>query len=107
MPEWPICDLCSEPSVRWSYPARDFIDVGAAPFISESVGGWAACEECHRLIEAGDRAALLKRSVTNFVALYGVLPRTLADDIRRIHEQFFAHRCGPATEVAILSTLQR
>ena len=108
MPEWPICDLCSQPSVRWSYPARDFIDIAAVGLlISESVGGWAACEECHRLIEEGDHAALLERSVANFVALYGVLPPTLADDIRRIHDQFFAHRCGPATEVAILSFSQR
>jgi hypothetical protein len=97
--------------VRWSYPATDFVDVLAVgpgrTLVSESVGGWAACEECHCLIEAGDREALLQRSVENFVALYGVRPPSLVADLRRVHDQFFAHRCGPAVEVAILSTSQR
>jgi hypothetical protein len=111
MPSRPICDLCSQPSVRWCYPARDFIDVGIVGpdriLISESISGWAACDECHRLIEAGNREVLLKRSIRNFVALYGVLPPTLADDVRRIHDRFFAHRCGPALEVATLSCSER
>jgi len=42
---------------------------------------------------------LRARSVTSFIPLYGVFPLTLGDDIRRIHDQFFAHRCGPPTEV--------
>ncbi len=111
MDEQPICDLCSEPAVRWSYPARDFIETGVISpsrvLLIGSSGGWAACDECHQLIEADDRAALLKRSVENFVAFYGVRPPTLADDIRRIHEQFFANRRGPAVELATFTTCRR
>ncbi len=99
-----ICDFCSEPQVRWCYPARDFVYIAVSGpsgiLVSESVGAWAACGECHALIEAGDHEALLNRSVQKFVEINGFLPPALADDIRRIHTQFFAHRCGLAFEVA-------
>ncbi len=107
----PICDFCSGLQVRWCYPARDFFNVvSGGPtgiVVSESVGGWAACEQCHGLIEAGDEEALLNRSVQNFVELYGFLPPTLAEDIRRIHNQFFAHRCGLAVEIAAVAPIER
>ncbi len=111
MPEQPICDFCSEPQVRWSYPARDFVDVGLVTptgiLVSESVGAWAACEECHRLIEAGDRDALLRRSIQNFIRFYGVPLPDLGGDIVRIHNQFFAHRSGDPVKVEAVTSLRR
>ncbi len=103
MPKIRQCDFCSVPEVCWSYPALDFVDQSVVTptqiIISQSVGAWAACDECHRLIEADDREALLERSVGKFVEFYGVLPPALAEDIRRLHDQFFAHRCGPVVPV--------
>ena len=57
-----ICDFCSYPSVVWCYPARSFVAYVVANIGGESVGDWAACEQCHRLIEVGDRAGLTERS---------------------------------------------
>ncbi len=106
-----ICDFCSEVQIRWRYPASNSVDVASSGptgvFASESIGDWAACEECHGLIEAGDHEALINRSVQKFVEIYGFLPPGLAEDIRRIHTQFFAHRCGLATEVVQMIQTER
>ena len=63
-----ICDFCSYPSVVWCYPARSFVAYIVANIGGESVGDWAACEQCHRLIEAGDRAGLMERSLVTLSA---------------------------------------
>lgn len=107
----PMCDFCSGPDVRWSYPARDFIDLGLASpnrlIVSESVGAWAACDECHRLIEADDREQLLRRSVERFVELYGLLLPGLDEGVRQIQSRFFEHRSGPAVELGTTSDPRR
>ncbi len=106
-----ICDFCSDPHVRWSYPARDFVDLRTSGvtgvIVSESIGAWAACEECHVLIEAGEHEALLLRSVQKFIELYGIVLPGLVEDTGRIHSRFFAHRCGPAVRVVGISQLRR
>jgi hypothetical protein len=61
----PICDFCSSSDVTWSYDAADYI-------LDEkwgSRGGWAACDECHDLIEADDRLGLARRAVDAFFLL--------------------------------------
>ena len=47
----------------------------------------------------GDREALLVRSVQRFTEIYGVYTPSLADDLRRIHDEFFAHRTGRAVRI--------
>lgn len=51
----PICDFCDHPDVRWAYPTNE------VPGEDGYHGGWAACQSCYRLIEAGDRAGLARR----------------------------------------------
>jgi len=48
-----ICDFCSYPSVVWRYPARSFVAYVVANIGGESVGDWAACEQCHRRLKWG------------------------------------------------------
>jgi hypothetical protein len=108
MPIESVCDFCGDREVVCCYPARNFI-VWAIPtatgrLISESVGDWAACAECRRMIEAGDSEALLNRSVRTFVEIFGHAGPDLVEDLRRVHQGFFTHRCGLAVEVATASS---
>jgi hypothetical protein len=58
------CDMCSAPRPAWRYPARTFTTHLFTPtFDQQSVGDWAACPDCARLIEAGDIAGLTTRSL--------------------------------------------
>jgi hypothetical protein len=58
-----ICDFCSSPAPAWRYPADSFLD----QLRGRSVGDWLACDECHGLIESGDRPALAQRSLLTHV----------------------------------------
>ena len=99
-----LCDFCSEPSPTWCYPAETFIAMEVGPVASASDGGWAACEECHRLIETDDRQGLADRSVAllivanpEFAHVSGDLRRQLGD----LHQGFFDHRLGPGTPIEV------
>ena len=98
----PVCDFCSHRQVVCRYPARDFevFAIRMGHIITDSIGDWAACAECRRLIEAGDSEALLNRSVRMFVERFGSAWPELVDELRRAHQGFFQHRCGLASEVA-------
>lgn len=98
------CDFCSAPWPMWRYPARSFIAYVAANLAGESVGDWAACDACHLLIEADDRAGLALRSLDELMvkhseasAAAGILLHDLAD----LHGRFFEHRSGPAVSIAV------
>lgn len=93
------CDFCSAPEPLWAYPARDFVAYLALPLVGESVGAWAACEECHRLIEAGDREGLAVRSLDELIFQCpeaAIAAPALREELRRLHEMFFANRVGTA-----------
>ena len=61
------CDFCSAPCPSWRYPARSFIAYRASNLAGESVGGWAACDACHKLVEADDRYSLAQRSLDELI----------------------------------------
>jgi hypothetical protein len=89
-----VCDFCSEADPAWVYPARDFV-FG----ISRSAGGWAACDRCHDLIEAGDSSGLADRSLLElgrWHVLTGEDEVELLAALRAIHLGFWASRVGPA-----------
>jgi hypothetical protein len=93
------CDFCSALAPTWAYPAKDFIAYLAVPLVGESVGAWAACEECHRLIEAGDREGLAVRSLDELVFRCpeaAIAAPALTRELRQLHELFFANRLGIA-----------
>ena len=65
-----VCDFCSraqeEGEVFWTYPCANFIYPVSPPTdvpSGGSMGGWAACDACHELIEALDLDTLARRSV--------------------------------------------
>jgi hypothetical protein len=97
-----ICDFCSAPAPAWRYPARTFLAYCVANVAGESVGDWAACDECHRLIEAEDRNGLAQRSLDGLISKH---PETrpvaaaLYADLAELHDQFFAHRSGTAVSI--------
>lgn len=91
------CDFCSSPNIKWAYPCRDFT---IPENLAGSHGSFAACDECKALVESDNREALLNRSV-NTIPFFkqGHIPtglkRLLKEEIRRIHNSFFANRLGP------------
>jgi hypothetical protein len=96
-----ICDFCSEPNVAWQYPAQSFVAYAVAGVVGQSVGDWAACSICHRLIEAGDRSGLLERSLAKLLNNPDMRPAEaeLREQIRFLHRLFFAHQIGVALPV--------
>lgn len=77
-----ICDFCSSPNPTWdyeNYPTKN------------DDGGWAACDECHRLIQANDREALLRRSVQRAPVRH-TMPDGIARSIRIVHATFWNNR---------------
>ncbi len=97
------CDFCSAPEPMWAYPAKDFIAYLVLPLVGESVGAWAACEECHQLIEAGDREGLAVRSLDELIFRCpeaAMVAPALKQELRQLHERFFANRAGLAMRTA-------
>jgi hypothetical protein len=97
-----VCDFCSSEAPVWRYPAGSFKDQHG----SMSVSDWLACEECHRLIEDGDREALAGRVILTPTVkaglAAGIMDETFAKDYARgLHDGFFEHRRGPARRISV------
>ncbi len=100
-----ICDFCSEPHVAWRYPADSFVAYAVAGIVGRSVGDWAACSICHALIEAGDRSALVERSLSRLLEKHPEMrpdEAELRNDLALLHRMFFAYQTGAATAAAVL-----
>jgi len=103
-PEGPVCDFCSNPEAKWSYPAHDVTSVvtlGDESTILSSEGAWAACDKCSECIERGDKEGLLNQSfnaVTNDeqTANSEMTLRLL----RGIHESFWRSKCGGRRKIS-------
>lgn len=97
-----VCDFCSSDNPQWDYPARDFVGEAHSNFVSSSDGDWAACSECHALIEAGDRSNLALRSLGLLLCKAPELTDH-ADEIYQellaLHQKFFTHRLGAAAPI--------
>lgn len=99
----PICDFCSQREpLSWSYPCG-LVDLREMenPLMSHSNDDWAACEDCHALIEGDDIEGLITHML---VAVLGDsidempivgLARTRAE-MRKHLARFTAARTGPA-----------
>lgn len=93
------CDFCSEPP-RWVYPAGDFIIEAPGPNDYGSEGGWAACDDCHDIIETGDQEKLVYRCVRKLtIGWSAASQRVAAQMVRELHAGFWARRTGPPTEL--------
>lgn len=107
----PVCDFCAATPVRWRYRAETFnvthyVPAALAAAIKHdqihntSEEDWAACDDCHTIIEAGDRVTLLNRALraNHDASIPGVdVPHDmLAAMIKTMHDGFFNHRRGEA-----------
>ncbi len=82
----PICDFCSSPDVSWNYDAISANAFQVEEITLASIGGWAACETCSTLIEAGDREGLRKHSLAT---LAETSPCPLPDVVMQDYDEFF------------------
>lgn len=100
-----LCDFCSQQPVCWSYPCQDF----EFPEGIGSVGAWAACAECARLIDTDQREALAQRAVhvADRNLIFGWTgPTPIPEEaviarMRDVHARFFAHRHGEPVPVGV------
>ena len=86
-----ICDFCTTSDPSWRFEAQVFaIDYGEV--LGQSDGAWAACDECCRLILAGDREGLVDRAM-QIAPSFPDVPRE-AEREMRVWAQglFFAYR---------------
>lgn len=101
------CDFCSAPAPEWKYPAKNFLLVGRngekiLPWVQESVGDWAACGECHALIEDNHRAELTERSwkaLVEEVPYLEEFEESILHTLKELHEMFFANRVGEGERI--------
>ncbi len=81
----PICDFCSSPDVAWQYEAISANVFEIEDLTLASVGGWAACETCSALIEAGDREGLRQHSLATLAETF---PCPLPDEVLKDYDEF-------------------
>lgn len=93
-PSGPICDFCSHTPVVARYHANEFemkSIVGELPFglHQMSVGDWAACSDCEKLIDALDWEGLVARAVVTFFDNYPQLRHALTDAQKKTLKEDF------------------
>jgi len=96
------CDFCSVPGPEWRYPARSFVAYCVPNVAGESVGDWAACDQCHALIETDDRRGLAQRSLDELILKHPEAcgaAAVLYENLTELHQQFFANRNGAAVPI--------
>jgi len=101
----PICDFCSATDVKWRYEVESFM-VKDDPIAAmggpanRSVADWAACDECHELIENEEYSKLTLRSVESSPGWKETAPaikRRILEMLGGMHLQFIKGRLGPPT----------
>jgi|SRR5215467_8783855 len=97
-----ICDFCSGVDVTWSYDVEEF-QVTEAEW--GSIEGWAACDACHELIEAGRRKDLATRALREYFIKHTEVPDLpevrliVLNHIQVVHGKFWENKKGPGTHV--------
>ncbi len=89
------CDFCCVESVHKVFASTNFVipDMGPA-FTHESIGAWAACEECARLIDKGCWSELTERALAHFKKIEGYSRDEepfFRDKFQQIHQLFRDH----------------
>ena len=98
-----LCDFCSAADPVWRHPARNFIGYVAGGVVGESVGDWAACQECHRLIVSGRPSVIDRngrsRPSSRSTRSWEPFRTQLATEMGMLHAHFFENRTGPASAI--------
>lgn len=100
----PTCDFCTADYPTWLYPCEPFtvavIANGQTHAQDSGDDGWAACDPCAALVDAGDRDGLMDR----LLAQSPPDPRDLAlvrATLAVFQGNFFLHRtAGPPARIA-------
>jgi hypothetical protein len=66
-----MCDFCTAQPTRRLYACRNFMWLKHVMFAHESIGAWAACEECARLVDEGKWSELTERALAQFKKTHG------------------------------------
>jgi hypothetical protein len=102
IPGMGVCDFCTAVPIEVRYPCG-LVVVELPGGAHASSDPWAACADCHALIEAGDRDGLAQRALLAFIAQEGVPPADVMAQIapmfREVQDAFFASRLGDAQPV--------
>lgn len=97
------CDFCSSTEPRWEHRAHDsesmMVAVGGVKDMAVgqgSHGSWAACEVCHRLIEADKPDRLAYRAAREFARQSpGLSPDLILFGIKEAHRMYWDNAVGP------------
>ena len=92
------CDFCcrkvSTVCLR-KYDCADFnIDQHG---LCQSIGPWAACQECAAMIDAEDRSNLALLSAKLLTEKAGISPQAALEAVSWVQSGFWAHRLTPAS----------
>lgn len=93
-----VCDFCSDPFPTWLYRAKN---ITYEELQAESLSAWAACADCHDLIEQDKRKELAARVTTIMCDKHPDFEKAyLAQQIATLHASFFRNRIdGPAIKI--------
>ena len=72
VPSRGCCDFCCMESVHKVFTSTNFVIPDLGPVVAqESIGAWAACSECARLIDGNRWSELTARALAQFQRLHG------------------------------------
>lgn len=94
------CDFCTEPNASFVYPTNQSVAVVRKGDVGRPLGAWAACMECHQLIQQDDRVELVHRAAVRMAKKQGIAYQHALSTAVAYHEQFFANRTGSPAPIA-------
>ena len=89
-----MCDFCTAEPTHRLYACRNFVWLNRSMFAHESIGAWAACEECARLVDGGRWSELTERALAQFKKIHGYSAYeepNFRERFREIHRLFQDH----------------
>ena len=89
-----VCDFCTAEPVHRLYACRNFVWLNHTMFAHESVGAWAACEQCAELVNGGKWSELTERALAAFKRIQGCTGDEepyFRERFREIHQLFQEH----------------
>jgi len=66
-----MCDFCTAEPTHRLYACRNFVWLNHGMCAHESIGAWAACAECARLVDGGRWSELTERALAQFKKIHG------------------------------------
>lgn len=93
-PDRECCDFCTAEPTHRLYACRNFAWLNHTMFAHESIGAWAACAECARLVDGGKWSELTERALAQFKRIHGYSAHEesyFRERFREIHQLFQEH----------------